>query len=298
MSSRTSELYDTVDWWLDAAMQVIGVDGIYLHLNDIPDKRRKEITDRADKLHVAWTYEDYMYLPDDRTESRRIFDEDKPYERFVKCRNRTLEYALENDYTHMLFVDSDVIIRPDTAVKLEEHMDETVGMCSVLVNNTAKFILHPRTRNNVPVQLPPHEWRYNIGETITKPPGVPNVFAHIKGKNLKFDTLMRVGVTGAAAILNLSYIKKFNIRYQCHPSGEDFSLCEQLGYHGAKILCDTSLQHEAFHIQDERLQINVQAYLNGSRPKYTVKEEIPALQKSKKTRSKHHGAKKTIHEAT
>lgn len=274
---KTKEIYDTIDLWMEMSQHVEGVDGIYLFLNDIPKKRRKEITKKADKLKIAWDYKDYGYIPDDRSNVTRRPDskdatKDTDYERFVVCRNEVLDYALANNYTHLFFVDSDIMVRPCTAKSLMAQMTEGVALCSVLMNVTAKFIYQPMSRKGRHVIIPERQWRYNIANIVITPPENPNSFIHILRKNIKFNSLIRVGMTGACAILNLDYIKQ-GMRYQCHPYGEDMGLCEQFMIRNLKVHCNTAFDLEAFHIQHPELVENARQYLEGGKVNYHRKNQ-------------------------
>ena len=270
---KSKEIYDTIDLWMEMAMKIEGVDGAYLLLNDIPEPRLTEITDKADELGIIWDYKDYGYTPDNRSNESRRPDrkdttKDTDYERFVVCRNHMLDYALANDYTHLFFVDSDVMVRPETCNRLMAHMTEGVALCSVLMNVTAKFLFSPTERKGRLITIPEKQWRYNIGNIIVTPEGKPNTFMHIVRSKIKFNSLMKVGMTGACAVLDLSYVRQ-GMRYKCHIAGEDLALCDQFLQRNLKVYCDTSLDIEGFHIQHPGLKDNAIYYIGGGEVNYT-----------------------------
>jgi len=269
-ATKTGAIYDTLDLWLESAMRIEGVDR-YLFLNDIPQPRKSEIIFRCEDLKIAWDYENYGYIPDNRSHKARCIEDGHDYERFVVTRNRILDYALSHDYTHLFSIDSDIICRPDTLTRLMAHMRDNVAMVSVLVNTVARSIACPSLREGRGVQFPSTQWCYNIGDIIKKPESKRGYFVHIRRNKIKFDSCIRVGLTGACSILDLGPVRKHKMRYAMHTSGEDFTLCEQLRDVGYNLLCDTSRDLEGFHFQHESLIENARKYLEGGAVNYGVK---------------------------
>ena len=242
LDPKTGKVWDSIDIWMRMAKAVEGVHGIYLHLNDIPADRRWELTNLADAYGIDWDYADYGFPPDDRSLNARAVP-GKEYERFVVTRNWTHEYAVASGFTHLLMVDSDVLVRPETVAQLMPRMAPGVGMCALLMN--------ART------WLPPAKYLYNIGYLNETKDG----FYHVPLDKIVRDNLMPVYVTGAAAMLDLSAVE--DIQYECHKFGEDYDICDKMIKRGWKVLCDTSVAFESFHIQQPRLIDRAENYLKG-----------------------------------
>ena len=49
----------------------------------------------------------------------------------------------------------------------------------------------------------------------------------------------------------------------CHKFGEDYDICDKMIKRGWKVLCDTSVAFESFHIQQPRLIDRAENYLKG-----------------------------------
>jgi len=90
----------------------------------VPDK------DTIANIYIVSTVEDEKierFVYDEGFSYAYIKGGGRPMDKLVKARNTIFEYALNNDYDYVLFIDSDVIVPIDTIVKLLDEKKDIIG---------------------------------------------------------------------------------------------------------------------------------------------------------------------------
>jgi len=273
--TTTKEIWDSIDEWMLSISRLEGIAGAYLYLNDIEEDRLNTITSEADAMGIDWDHDSYGYVIDDRTKKTRAYTGKKAkgytgeeaYERFAVVRNKVLDYARANEYDYLLWVDSDALVRPDTALRLLDRVGGSVFGAAALLNITARWIYMESPRN---IAASPGQWKYNVGNYI-------NVvrqnacFSAFNGRDIFWDSVMDIELTGAVWLVDLEKVE--GIRYHPHLSGEDVGFCRQIATRGGRMVLDTHRDLEAFHYQIPGLKQNAMDYLAGGPVNYMKPKE-------------------------
>jgi len=144
-------------------------------------------------------------------------------------REEIVEKALSKDYSHLWFVDTDVIFPPDTLDRLLAHNVDIVG-------------------GYYPVRQKDQSYstlKTNIDGVITPllPPLPDKLFCSVDGNEL-------VTIPTGCMLIRLSVLEKMKPPYfRCdRPVGEDVFFCAWLWSAGVKIWCDPTI--DVGHIGD------------------------------------------------
>ena len=92
-----------------------------LHIVDSSDKPSQKIVDQLEAIKYPTSYE--------------WVNAEKPMDKVVKARNAIFEYAIVGGFSHVLFVDSDVIVEPDTFTRLLSALARHDPNWSVVTGN-------------------------------------------------------------------------------------------------------------------------------------------------------------------
>lgn len=132
-------------------------------------------------------------------------------------RNRLLEYFLTTNATHLLSVDTDILVPPDLTRRLLE--DDRPVVAALIYNDERSTLSYPHRYCNI------------MQET-------PAGFRHYK--EYPRDALFPVDITGACYLIRRDVVEA-GVRYAAHPQGEDIPFCVSAGEHGFTCWADSRI---------------------------------------------------------
>jgi len=185
-------------------------------------------------------YNGNKHVPkDERTNDIRL---KHSYNHLSLLRNMLLNHTVKNNYSHLLSVDSDIMISPDTLNKLLSH---NVDICSSLIWNG---FLHE----------PSHPWKfpnilnYNLFGQLEH---ISNWYVK-NSPNLTESKLIEVSATGACILISKEVCKQ--TKYSWHLQGEDMSWSEDCQKKGFKLHCDLGC-YSTHCMSEQLLQLYIES---------------------------------------
>lgn len=176
--------------------------------------------------------------------------DDSLFSKIASFKNQMIEYAKSNKYDYLFFIDSDILIRPETVLHLIAQKKEIISEIFWTKWKPEHFYL-------------PQVWLYDQ-KTMHEPDQFknPNKGTIEFLKTLSRPGVYKVGGLGACTLISKSALDKgvnfsplYNIRFL---RGEDRFFCVRAAALGIQLYVDTHLP--AFHIYRESDLIKVDAW--------------------------------------
>lgn len=147
-------------------------------------------------------------------------------------RNQLAEKAIQGGFDRVLWFDSDMTFKPDTAHRLAARLDEGIDFCTGLYM-TRKKPIRPTLFKSIEVD-PPRAVFYD---------------------DYPKDSLFEIAACGFGGVMmNVDLLKRVGVKFGAPFSpilglGEDLSFCIRLSMLGVKMYCDSSIKmgHVGYH---------------------------------------------------
>ena len=225
---------------------------IYININDVSDQTYYNISNEIDEMnHVVYHNRITTGYPTDirggdkqRAQVAREHGQ-KPYEHFADMRNIILDWFLvQNKYTHLVSIDSDVIIHPEAVRVMVSCLinHPSIGMVGLPVNNSRR-----RSKKHA-MGLTLGTAQYNFGHYTLYDKN--NAANSLCTAYRSFETPMQfVDYTGACTVISSTMLRlNPEIRFGPHIQGEDIPFCWQIKKAGYSMIVLTN--QSTLHMQD------------------------------------------------
>lgn len=213
---------------------------LYFIINNSQDDSEKIIKkfklDHEHEYHnitIDYYYGNRNSPHDQRTNEIRL---KHTYNHLSILRNKLLEYTEKNNHSHLLSLDSDIMIKPDTLTKLLSHKKDCIA--GLIWNGFEHAKTDPWKFPNI--------LNYN-NDNILK--HISNYYVK-NAPTLTESKLVKVDCSGAIILLS-NRLCKSGIQYGWDVQGEDIFFSREVYKKGFEIFCDYSCYNP--HLMNEEL---------------------------------------------